>query len=122
MAEQARDGIKALTGRPSAQRLVDVPTIAANWVALAAGVVTVTFGWTKLYAYEMVWVAIVFLVPLISGTGESLDRYWLAAYPVFFLVGWWLRRRPIIAVGLMALSSVWLFILSYNFARLVWVG
>jgi len=122
MLTQAGDGVRALLGRSSSQRLVDVPTIAANSVALLAGIVTIIAGWTKLRAYEIVWVALVFLVPLLSGTGESLDRYWLAAFPFFFLLGWWLRRWPIAAVTLMALSSTWLFVLSYNFARVIWVG
>ena len=122
MLAQARDGIRVLLGRPSSQRLVDIPTIAANSVALLAGIVTIIAGWTKLRAYETVWVALVFLVPLLSGTGESLDRYWLAAFPFFFLLGWWMRRWPIAAVTLMAVSSAWLFVLSYNFARVIWVG
>jgi len=122
MLTQAGDGARALLGRPRSQRLVDVPTIAANSVALLAGIVTIIAGWTKLRAYEIVWVALVFLVPLLSGTGESLDRYWLAAFPFFFLLGWWLRRWPIAAGALMALSSVWLLVLSYNFARVIWVG
>ena len=119
---QARDAGRALLGRPSGQRLIDVPTIAANSIALVAGAVTTLFGWTRLRAYEVVWVALVFLVPLVSGTGESLDRYWLAAFPFFFLLGWWLRRWPVAAFALMGLSAVWLFVLSYNFARIVWVG
>ena len=62
------------------------------------------------------------LVPIVTATGESLDRYWLAAFPCFFLLGTWLQRWPVVAVGLMVASTGWLFVLSYNFARLVWVG
>lgn len=122
MTDQVRNATRALRGHPSNQRLVDVPTIAANSLALVAGVATAVLGWTRLRAYEVAWVILVFLVPLFTGTGESLDRYWLAAFPVFFLIGWWLRRWPVAAIGLMALSTVWLFVLSYNFARVIWVG
>ncbi len=122
MLQQARDGARAVLGRPSGQRLVDVPTIAANWLGLLAGIVSAIAGWTRLRAYEIAWIVVVLLVPLVSGTGESLDRYVLAAFPAFFLLGWWLRRWPIAAVALMALSSAWLFVLSYNFARVIWVG
>jgi len=97
---QARNAVRVLRGHPSNQRLNDVPTIAANSLALVVGIATAIVGWARLHAYEVVWVILVFLVPLLTGTGESLDRYWLAAFPIFFLIGWWLRRWPIVAVGL----------------------
>ena len=122
MIDQGRNALRVLRGHPANQRLVDVPTIAANSLALVSGLVTAAFGWTRLRAHEVVWVILVFLAPLLSGTGESLDRYWLAAFPFFFLLGWWLRRWPLVAAGLMVLSTGWLFLLSYNFARIIWVG
>ena len=122
MIDQARNAVRVLRGHPSNQRLNDVPTIAANSLALVVGIATAIVGWARLHAYEVVWVILVFLVPLLTGTGESLDRYWLAAFPIFFLIGWWLRRWPIVAAGLMTLSTVWLVVLSYNFARIIWVG
>lgn len=122
MVGQTIDAMRVLLGHPSGQRLVDVPTIAANSLALLGGIVTGTLGRTRLRTYEVVWVILVLLVPLLSGTGESLDRYLLAAFPLFFLLGWWLRRWPVMAAGLMALSTAWLFYLSYNFAHVIWVG
>jgi hypothetical protein len=119
---QALGALLMLVGQASPIHRVDIPTVLANALALLAAAATLVLGWRLLKAAELAWVAIVFVVPLLSGTGESLDRYWLAAFPVFFLFGWWLRRGPMLATVMIGASSVWLFALAYNFGRGIWAG
>lgn len=120
---QSWDAVKAMAGRPSgAVRLADVPTVLANLLAFVVALATLALGGRRVGAAGLSWVAIVFILPLLSGTSESLDRYWLAAFPAFMLIGWWLRRSSATAVAAMAASTAWMAVLVYNFGRVVWAG
>lgn len=58
-----------------------------------------------------IFLAVVFPLPA-GGSPISTNRYLLVAFPAFFLTGWWLRRRPLLALPLVVVGLVGLFVLS----------
>jgi hypothetical protein len=62
---------------------------------------------------HVAWILLMvaFLLPA-GGNPMSTNRYLLAAFPAFFLMGWWLRRRPLLAVPAVLAGLVAMFVLS----------
>jgi hypothetical protein len=57
-------------------------------------------------------------IPLLgSKDWQGTGRYLLAAFPVYFVVGWWLSGRPRLRVGVLTASAVVLIFLASAFAR-----
>jgi hypothetical protein len=114
---QAREAERAIRGIPTVVRPVDAPAALMQAIAVIIGLLAVVGGWrSRLRSWEVLWVGLVLLFPLVVGFA-SLSRYLLAAFPIFFLFGVWLRRWPIVVTGLMVASGIFLFILTETMAR-----
>jgi hypothetical protein len=62
---------------------------------------------------HVVWILLMVAFPLPAGGNPmSTNRYLLVAFPAFYLVGWWLRRRPLLAVPVALTGMVAMFVLS----------
>jgi hypothetical protein len=59
------------------------------------------------------WILLMVAFPLPAGGNPmSTNRYLLVAFPAFFLMGWWLRHRPLLAVPAALVGLVAMFVLS----------
>lgn len=62
---------------------------------------------------HVAWILLMLAFPLSAGGNPvSTNRYLLVAFPAFYLVGWWLRRRPVLAVPLVLAGMVAMSVLS----------
>ena len=62
---------------------------------------------------HVAWILLLVAYPLPAGGNPiSTNRYLLVAFPAFYLAGWWLRRRPLLAVPAALAGLVALFVLS----------
>jgi hypothetical protein len=62
---------------------------------------------------HVAWILLVLAFPLPAGGNPmSMNRYLLVAFPAFFLIGWWLRRRPLLTVPVALAGLVAMFMLS----------
>jgi hypothetical protein len=111
-------GLRALLGLPGMQRPLEAPVLVADAGMVSSALVTMALGKLRLPLSQLAWVALVFFPPLATGVSESMNRYLLGAWPIFFLAGWWLRRWPLLAVIVMAAGSFWMLLL----ARLIALG
>jgi hypothetical protein len=58
-------------------------------------------GGVPLGLAHVAWILLMVAFPLpAGGSPMSTNRYLLMAFPAFYLVGWWLRRRPLLAAPL----------------------
>jgi hypothetical protein len=62
---------------------------------------------------HVAWILLMVAFPLPAGGNPvSTNRYLLAAFPAFYLAGWWLRRRPLLAVPAALGGMAAMFVLS----------
>jgi hypothetical protein len=62
---------------------------------------------------HVAWILLMVVFPLPAGGNPmSTNRYLLAAFPAFYLVGWWLRRWPLVALPAALGGMVAMFVLS----------
>jgi len=62
---------------------------------------------------HVVWIFLAVVFPLPAGGNPiSTNRYLLVAFPAFFLLGWWLRRRPWLALPMCLAGLFGLFLLA----------
>jgi hypothetical protein len=62
---------------------------------------------------HVAWILLMVAFPLPAGGNPmSMNRYLLMAFPAFYLAGWWLRRRPLLAVPAALGGLVAMFVLS----------
>lgn len=62
---------------------------------------------------HIAWIGLMVAFPLAAGGNPmSTNRYLLVAFPAFYLVGWWLRHRPLLAVPAVLAGMVAMFVLS----------
>jgi hypothetical protein len=62
---------------------------------------------------HVAWILLMLAFPLPAGGNPmSMNRYLLVAFPAFYLAGWWLRRRPLLAVPAVLGGLVAIFVLS----------
>lgn len=62
---------------------------------------------------HVAWILLLVVFPLPAGGNPvSTNRYLLVAFPAFYLVGWWLRRRPLLAVPATLGGMVAMFVFS----------
>lgn len=114
---QAREGERAIRGIPTIVRPVDAPAALMQAIAVSIGLLAIVFAWkSRLRSWEVLWVGLVLLFPLLVGFA-SLSRYMLAAFPVFFLFGTWFQRWPTLVIPVLVASGVFLFILTETMAR-----
>jgi hypothetical protein len=62
---------------------------------------------------HVAWILLMVAFPLPAGGNPlSTNRYLLVAFPAFYLVGWWLRRWPLLAVPAALGGMIGMFVLS----------
>jgi hypothetical protein len=62
---------------------------------------------------HVTWILLMVAFPLPAGGNPiSTNRYLLVAFPAFYLLGWWLRRRPLLAVPAALGGMAAMFVLS----------
>jgi hypothetical protein len=111
-------GLRALLGLSRTVNPVEAPVLVADAGMVTWSLVALVLGKLRLPLSHLAWIALVLFPPLATGVSESMNRYLLGAWPIFFLAGWWLRRWPALAVIVMAASSFWMLLL----ARLIALG
>ena len=106
------------TGRSTDVRYVDAPAVAMDGFMLLVAGATVVFGWRRLPLQEWVWVLLVVLPPLIVfSVPDSMARYLLAAFPIYFLVARLFDRFPAGAVVIMAFGLAYQGELAFRLAQ-----
>jgi hypothetical protein len=110
-------------GQDTAVRVADAPAVVDDGLALIAGGVASVAGWFGLRPGEAAWILLVWLTPLLSfPVPDSLARYLLAAFPLFFLAGRLLARVPPVAVAVMLLGLAYQAELCFRLAQGYFVG
>ena len=110
-------GLKAAVGLPSIERKGDVEVLIVDAAMVSWTLVTVLIGRLRLPVSQLVWVVLILLTPLMSGVSDSMNRYLLGAWPIFFIGGWLLRRRPVLAALLIVVSGAWMLSLAWHIAE-----
>ena len=105
---------------PEAQLGLHYPgprTYAVDGLAFVAAGAGVGLGWLQLRLGHVAWIGAMIGFPLLTGGNQlSMNRYVLAAWPVFFLAGWLLRRRPVVAAAIRAVDAALMFVLAGDHA------
>jgi hypothetical protein len=94
-----------------------LPDAAAGLMALAV----VPLVWRRFGLNYAVYTALSLLVPVLSGESQSLLRYVLVVFPLFFLLAHW-GRRPMIHTAIVVAFCVFLGVLFTVFANWGWVA
>ena len=115
-------GVKVLVGLPSLVRVEDAWVVIADAVLVSWSVVAIVIGRLRLPLSQVVWVALMLVSPLTAGVADSMNRYLLGAWPMFFLGGWFLRRQTALAAVLIACSGAWMLALAAHIAQGWFVG
>ena len=110
-------GLKAAVGLPSIVRRGDAEVVIADAALVSWTGVSLVVGRLRLPVSHLVWVALMLVSPLMSGVSDSMNRYLLGAWPIFFLGGWFLRRRPGLATLLMVVSGACMLTLAWHIAE-----
>jgi hypothetical protein len=110
-------GLKAAVGLPSIERKGDAEVLIVDAAIVSWTLVTLVVGRLRLPVSQLAWVALMLVTPLMSGVSDSMNRYLLGAWPIFFLGGWFLRRRPVLATLLIVFSGAWMLSLAWHIAE-----
>ena len=102
-------------------RHVDAPTVLTDSLALAGTLLALVLGRLVVPGWQLLWVLLQPLPSLVSAgdvrLANSVNRYLLAAFPAFFVLGWRLRGRPAVTAAVFALGLCGMIVLTRNFAR-----
>lgn len=113
--------VTALAGQATPVRQVDAPAVLANTLAVVGAATALALGALVLPAWQLLWVVLQPLPALVGGGNgylpDSLDRYLLAAFPAFFVLGWRLRRFPAVTAVLFVVSLAATVVLTRSLAR-----
>ncbi len=108
-----------LKGRSSTGvRYVDAPAVLMDGLMLLVAAGTLVAGFRRLPPEEWLWVLLVALPPLlVFDVPDSISRYLLAAFPIYFLIARLLERVPALALALMLAGLVYQAELAYRLAQ-----
>ena len=112
-----------VTRRAGAVRPADGAAVFTDGAMLLAAVAALVVGVRRLTAAEWVWIAVVLLPPLASfPVPDSVGRYLLAAFPIFFLAARLLAAFPIAAFGMMAIGLAFQGELAFRIGQSYFIG
>lgn len=107
-----------LTLRSGSVRLPDGPAVLTDGAMLVTALAALVAGWSRLERWEWLWVLLVLLPPLlVFEVPDSIGRYLLAAFPIYFLGGRLLERWPAAAMALMAVGLAFQGELAFRLAQ-----
>lgn len=112
-----------ITLRAGAVRPPDGAAVFADGAMLTIALGVLAGGIRRLTAAEWAWVLLVLLPPLASfSVPDSLARYLLAAFPIYYLAGRLLAPFPPAALGLMAIGLAFQGELAFRVAQGYFIG
>lgn len=116
-AEQASIALAAAHSEPLV-RLVDAATVLTDGAMILVAAGTLVLGWRRLPPEEWIWVLLVLLPPLlVFDVPDSISRYLLAAFPIYFLAARLLQRVPVAWWGLAAVGLAFQGELAFRLAQ-----
>ena len=116
-------GRALLTLRPGPVRPQDGAAVFNDGALLLAALGALVAGIRRLNAAEWAWILLVLLPPLVTyPVPDSLARYLLAAFPIYFLAGHLSARWPPAAFGLMAIGLAFQGELAFRVAQGYFIG
>jgi hypothetical protein len=105
--------LAALRIHPSPERGIPPSVQIVDALSLAWATICTAVGALRIPVAQVLWTAIVVAFPLpTAGDLFSINRYVLMAWPAFFVTGWWLRRRPLLAAAVMLVGMAGVFVLA----------
>ena len=101
----------------------DGAAVLTDGAMLIAAAATLAVGIRRLTAAEWSWVLLVLLPPLlVFEVPDSMARYLLAAFPMYFLAAGLLRRVPAVTAGLVVIGLAFQGELAFRLAQGFFVG
>ena len=86
------------------------------------GLVGIVWSWFKVRKSYVVFSALVFLLPTLTGTFSSMPRYFLASFSVFLLMIKLFEHHKIARLIWLSLSTLWLIFNTILFIQGYWVA
>ncbi len=87
------------------------PNTLIFWIAVSEfafvlfHVTLLIYSWKKIRFSYWVFFAVSLLIPTLTGTFQGMPRYGLHLYPMFLVLGMWLKKHPVGRIGFFLISA-----------------